>query len=142
MTFDEIQAMWEQDSKIDPVELDVASLDIPALHSKYFKIFSEYRFKKKQAALNLKQLTRRKFEYYSGKGDLEDYKENPFDLKILKSDLPLYIESDPDIKDLQLKIDMYDIIIEYLESVIRMINNRSYQIKNAIEWKSFIEGIK
>ena len=45
-------------------------------------------------------------------------------------------------KDLQLKIDMYDIIIEYLESVIRMINTRSYQIKNAIEWKSFIEGIR
>lgn len=141
MTFDEIQAMWQEDSRIDPVELDTASLAIPALHAKYFKIFSDYRFKKKQAALNLKQLTRRKFEYYSGKGDPEDYRENPFDLKILKSDLQMYIESDPEFKDLQLKIDMYDIIIEYLESVIRMINNRSYQIKNAIEWKSFIEGI-
>ena len=122
MTFDEIQAMWEQDAKIDPVELDTASLSIPQLHSK--------------------QLTRRKFEYYSGKGDPEDYRENPFDLKLLKSDLTMYIESDPHIKDLQLKIDMYDIIIEYLESVIRMINTRSYQIKNAIEWKSFIEGIR
>ena len=141
MTFDEIQTMWEQDSKIDPVELDTASLSIPTLHAKYFKIFSDYRFKKKQAALNLKQLTRRKFEYYSGKGDPEDYKENPFDLKVLKSDLQMYIDSDPQIKELQLKIDMYDIIIEYLESVIRMVNNRSYQIKNAIEWKSFIEGI-
>lgn len=141
MTFDEIQAMWQEDSRIDPVELDTASLAIPTLHAKYFKIFSDYRFKKKQAALNLKQLTRRKFEYYSGKGDPEDYRENPFDLKILKSDLQMYIESDPEFKDLQLKIDMYDIIIEYLESVIRMINNRSYQIKNAIEWKSFIEGI-
>lgn len=141
MTFDEIQAMWQEDSRIDPVELDTASLTIPTLHAKYFKIFSDYRFKKKQAALNLKQLTRRKFEYYSGKGDPEDYRENPFDLKILKSDLQMYIESDPEFKDLQLKIDMYDIIIEYLESVIRMINNRSYQIKNAIEWKSFIEGI-
>ena len=141
MTFDEIQAMWQQDSKINPVELDTASLSIPTLHAKYFKIFSDYRFKKKQAALNLKQLTRRKFEYYSGKGDPEDYKENPFDLKVLKSDLQMYIDSDPQIKELQLKIDMYDIIIEYLESVIRMVNNRSYQIKNAIEWKSFIEGI-
>ena len=125
MTFDEIQAMWEQDSKIDPVELDIASLAIPTLHSKYFKIFSDYRFKKKQAALNLKQLTRRKFEYYTGKADAEDYKENPFDLKILKSDLPMYIESDPEIKELQLKIDMYDIIIEYLDGVIKMISNRS-----------------
>lgn len=141
MTFDEIQAMWEKDSKIDPVELDIASLATPTLHAKYFKIFSEYRFKKKQAALNLKQLTRRKFEYYTGKADAEEYKENPFDLKILKSDLQLYIDSDPEIKDLQLKIDMYDIIIEYLDGIIKMISNRSYQIKNAIQWKTYIDGI-
>ena len=141
MTFEEIQAMWEQDSKIDPVELDTASLSIPTLHAKYFKIFSDYRFKKKQAQLNLKQLTRRKFEYYTGKADAEEYKENPFDLKILKSDLPMYIESDPEIKDLQLKIDMYEIIIEYLDGVIKMVSNRSYQIKNAIQWKTYIDGI-
>ena len=142
MTFEEIQAMWEQDSKIDPVELDTAALSIPTLHSKYLKIFSDYKFKRKLAVLDLKQLNRRKFEYYAGRGSAEDYKEEPFDLKVLKSDLPMYIESDSQVKELQMKIDMYDIIIEYLESVIRMINNRSYQIKNAIEWKSFIEGIK
>ena len=108
----------------------------------WVKIFSDYKFKKKLAVLDLKQLNRRKFEYYAGRGSVEDYKEEPFDLKVLKSDLPMYIESDSQVKELQMKIDMYEIIIEYLESVIRMINNRSYQIKNAIEWKSFIEGIK
>ncbi len=142
MTFEEIQEMWEQDSKIDPVELDTASLAIPTLHSKYYKIFSDYKFKRKLAALDLKQLYRRKFEYYSGRGEPEDYKENPFDLKVLKSDLPKYIESDSQFKELQVKIDMYEIVIDYLENVIRQINNRSYQIKNAIEWKNFIEGIR
>lgn len=141
MTFDEIQTMWEQDSKIDPLELDTASLNIPALHGKYLKLFSDYRFKKKQATLQLKQLTRKKFEYYTGKGDAEDYKENPFDLKVLKTDLPMYIESDSQIQDIQMRIDMYEIIIDYLDGVIRMLNNRSYQIKNAIQWKTYIDGI-
>ena len=72
MTFEEIQEMWEQDSKIDPVELDTASLAIPTLHSKYYKIFSDYKFKRKLAALDLKQLYRRKFEYYSGRGEPAD----------------------------------------------------------------------
>ena len=76
MTFEEIQAMWEQDSKIDPVELDTAALSIPTLHSKYLKIFSDYKFKKKLAVLDLKQLNRRKFEYYAGRGSVEDYKKN------------------------------------------------------------------
>lgn len=141
MTFDEIQTMWEQDSKIDPLELDTASLNIPALHGKYLKIFSDYRFKKKQATFQLKQLTRKKFEYYSGKANPEDYKENPFDLKVLKTDLSMYIESDPHIQEFQIKIDMYEIIIDYLDGIIRMLNNRSYQIKNAIQWKTYIEGI-
>jgi hypothetical protein len=61
MTFEEIQAMWEQDSKIDPVELDTAALNIPTLHSKYLNFFSDYKFKKKLAVLDLKQLNRRKY---------------------------------------------------------------------------------
>lgn len=141
MNFEDIMQMWEQDSKIDPIELDTASINIPSLHAKYLKIFSDYRFRKKQATLQMKQLVRRKFEYYTGKADAQTYKDNPFDLKILKSDLNLYIESDEEVKNLQLKIDQYEIIIDYLDGVIKMLNNRSYQIKNAIQWKTYIEGI-
>ncbi|NDB57241.1 hypothetical protein EB001_02145 [bacterium] len=141
MNFEDIMKMWEQDSKIDPIELDTASINIPSLHAKYLKIFSDYRFKKKQATLQMKQLVRHKFEYYTGKASAEEYKNNPFDLKILKSDLNLYIESDEEIKNLQLRIDQYEIIIDYLDGVIKMLNNRSYQIKNAIQWKTYIEGI-
>jgi hypothetical protein len=141
MNFEDIMQMWEQDSKIDPVELDTASLNIPALHAKYLKIFSDYRFKKKQTTLQMKQLVRRKFEYYTGKADAQEYKDNPFDLKILKTDLNLYIESDEEVKNLQLRLDQYEIIIDYLDGVIKMLNNRSYQIKNAIQWKTYIEGI-
>ena len=141
MNFEDIMQMWEQDSKIDPIELDTASINIPSLHAKYLKIFSDYRFKKKQGTLQMKQLVRRKFEYYTGKADAQEYKDNPFDLKILKSDLNLYIESDEEVKNLQLRIDQYEIIIDYLDGVIKMLNNRSYQIKNAIQWKTYIEGI-
>jgi hypothetical protein len=141
MNFEDIMQMWEQDSKIDPIELDTASINIPSLHAKYLKIFSDYRFKKKQGTLQMKQLVRRKFEYYTGKADAQEYKNNPFDLKILKSDLNLYIESDEEVKNLQLRIDQYEIIIDYLDGVIKMLNNRSYQIKNAIQWKTYIEGI-
>ena len=141
MNFEDIMQMWEQDSKIDPIELDTASINIPSLHAKYLKIFSDYRFKKKQGTLQMKQLVRRKFEYYTGKADAQEYKDNPFDLKILKSDLNLYIESDEEVKNLQLRIDQYEIIIDYLDGAIKMLNNRSYQIKNAIQWKTYIEGI-
>ena len=31
-------------------------------------------------------------------------------------------------------------IVNYLEQVLRMINNRSFTIKNAIEWRRFTSG--
>jgi hypothetical protein len=141
MNFDDIQNMWQEDCRIDEADLDAASRDIPLLHAKYMKLFSDYCFKRKEAEIRLKQIRRKKFEYYSGKAEPEDYRDNPFDLKILKSDLPLYIESDPEIEKYQLKMEMFEIIINYLEGVIKMLNNRTYQIKNMIEWRRFVSGM-
>jgi hypothetical protein len=39
-----------------------------------------------------------------------------------------------------LKIKYYDITLKYLEDIIKSINNRTYQIKNAIEWQKFQAG--
>jgi hypothetical protein len=141
MNFENLQLMWQEDSKINDLEIDIASLNIPQLHSKYMKFFSDYRYKRKEAELRLKVLRREKFEYYSGKADPEIYAQNPFDLKVLKSDINLYIDSDKEIINLQMKIDSFDIIIDYLESVLKMITNRSFQIKNVIEWRKFIDGV-
>ena len=40
MTLDEIQKLWEEDSKIDPDNLHIESLKIPQLHAKYYKIYN------------------------------------------------------------------------------------------------------
>ena len=68
------------------------------------------------------------------------YKENPFDFKILKADIPTYLESDKDLIELQHKISYNKTIVTYLEQVLRSINNRTFTIKNAIEWKKFTSG--
>jgi hypothetical protein len=39
MKLEEIESLWEQDSKIDRTDLDNESLKIPMLHSKYYKIY-------------------------------------------------------------------------------------------------------
>ena len=141
MNFENLQLMWDEDSKINDLELDVAALKIPQLHSKYMKFFSDYRFRKKEAEIKLKILRKEKFEYYSGKADQKIYAEKPFDLKVLKTDINLYIDSDEDIVKQQMKIDSFEIILDYLESVLKMIANRSFQLKNVIEWRKFIDGV-
>jgi hypothetical protein len=135
MNFDAIKLMWEKDSIIDDMELDKESLKIPQLHAKYLNLYSDYILLKEKAELDQKKVLKERWEYYDGKSDI------PFDTKLLKQDIPRYIESDDEYQRILNKTKYYAVITNYLKDVITSINNRSYTIKNTIEWRKFINGI-
>jgi len=135
MNFDAIKLMWEKDSIIDDMELDKESLKIPQLHAKYLNLYSDYILLKEKAELDQKKILKERWEYYDGKSDI------PFDTKLLKQDIPRYIESDDEYQRILNKTKYYTVITNYLKDVITSINNRSYTIKNTIEWRKFINGI-
>jgi len=87
------------------------------------------------------RMYREKWEYYGGKADVKVYVAKPFDLKVLKNDLAMYITSDEEVIALMNKIGYLEIVIKYLEGVIKSIDNRGWDIKNAIEWKKFEAGM-
>ena len=68
------------------------------------------------------------------------YREKPFDLKVLKADVHIYINSDPDIQKADQKVAYLNQVVKYLEQILRTINNRTFLIKNMIEWKKFTSG--
>ncbi len=140
MNIDEIQQLWEEDSKIDPDNLHQESIKTPSLHSKYYKIYNNIVLLKKLEENKFKILKKEKWLYYSGKSDLEIYKENPFDHKVLKPDLDKYMDADEDIIKSVSKIDYYQIMLNYLDSILKIILNRTYQIKNSIEFMRFTAG--
>ncbi len=140
ITLDDVQHEWTIDSKIDPELLDEESIKIPQLHSKYLKYLSDIKLLKIKKEMEYKVLLREKFEYYTGKADEEVYKEKPFDLKILKQDLSLYMESDSDIQALGARINYYEEIMFFLDKVLHCLNNRGFQIKNSIDWQKFMQG--
>ena len=140
ITLDDVQHEWTIDSKIDPELLDEESIKIPQLHSKYLKYLSDVKLLKIKKEMEYKVLLREKFEYYTGKADEEVFKEKPFDLKILKQDLSLYMESDTDIQALLARINYYEEIMFFLDKVLHCLNNRGFQIKNSIDWQKFMQG--
>ena len=135
MNFDDIKLMWEKDSKIDDTELDTESLKIPQLHSKYLNLYSDYILIKEKTESEQKIIIRQLWEYYSGKGD------EPFDIKLLKQDVPMYIEADEKYQRITNKLKYYTVITNFLKEVLSNINTRSYTIKNTIEWRKFLNGI-
>ena len=141
MNLETLQDMWKSDSKLDEDLHDNDSLAIPQLHMKYMEFHNQYSLMKKERDIEMKRLIKEKWLYYKGKAPSSVYKEIPFDLKLTtKEEISMFIEADEDIGKLKYKIEYIDQVLFFLDSVLRMINNRTYHIKNAIEWKKFQSG--
>lgn len=140
MTLEELQAKVDKDLAINDIELDLESLKTPQIFNKYLKEHTKYSLMLSKARVDFAITKKDKWEYYTGKASPEVYKEKPFDLKILKPDVDKYLESDDEYVLKKTKVDYLETIVNYLDQVLRQIQNRTFQIKNAIEWKRFTSG--
>ena len=143
MKLEEIQELWNRNREIDIAELAIESVRIPQLHDKYLKIYIDERIKLKSLEFELSKMVRLKNDYYSGrmaKEDLEKLGWEPFLGKILKGEMHSYLEADEDVFRIKTKIVMMEEKINYLDSIVKMINNRGFQIKSAIDWIKFKSG--
>ena len=139
---DSIQSMWQSDSKIDPDNLHTESLNIPVLHAKYYEIYNTVMLLRKKAEQQRKNIRHERYEYFSGKADPEVYIDNPFPKKIRDKDtMQKYLDADEKLSNCNLKIDYYDTTLRYLEEILKQVSNRTYQIKNAIEFMRFSSGL-
>lgn len=142
MKLEEIESLWEQDSKIDRTDLDNESLKIPMLHSKYYKIYLREKIQLKSEEFEYKQFYKLKHEYYNGKlsqQELNDLGWEPFQF-VLKNDLQVYIDADKDIINRLLKLQVQREKVELLENIIKTLNGRGFLIKNAIDFIRFTSG--
>jgi hypothetical protein len=59
----------------------------------------------------------------------------------MKSELPMHIDSDSDIIKSTLRIAVQQEKVDVLESIIKSLNGRGYNIKSAIDWEKFKTGM-
>jgi hypothetical protein len=141
MTLDELKLQVSQDLKVDDEHLDTQSLKNQEIKAKYLEQKTNFEFLLYRAKGEYKTLFREKWEYYGGKADAKIYATKPFDLKVLKTDLGVYISADEEIIDAENKIGYLETVIDYIKGVIKSVDNRGWDIKNAIEWKKFEAGV-
>ena len=134
--------MWNEDSKIDPDNLHTESLNIPVLHSKYYDIYNTLMLLRKKAEQQRKNIRHERYEYFSGKADPEVYINDPFPKKIRdKETMQKYLDADTKLSEVSLKIEYYEVMLRFIEEILKQITNRTYQIKNAIEFMRFSSGL-
>ena len=141
MNLEKIQEMWERDAVIDPDNLHDESLKIPQLHSKYYTVYNTISLLREKARESYNRIRLERHNYYTGKASAEVYAEDPFPYKVREKDaIQRHMEADEKLSAAEMKIKYYDVILKFLEEIIRTVSNRTYQIKNAIEWQKFQSG--
>ena len=140
MDLEKLQEQADGDLKINDTELDLESLKTPQLHNQYMKHLTKFKLMLSRAETEFNTMKREKWEYYTGKAPAEIYAEKPFDLKILRTDIDKYLESDTELQKAKQKVDYLDTTVDFLDRTIRQIANRGFTIKNAIDWRKFTSG--
>ena len=141
MNLEQIQEMWEKDSHIDPDNLHDESLKIPQLHSKYYTLYNTITLLRERAREQYSKVRLERYNYYTGKAPAEAYIEEPFPYKVREKDaIQRHLDADDRMNKIDMKIKYYDSMLKFLEEIIRVVSNRTYQIKNAIEWNKFQAG--
>ena len=141
MNLDELKLQVQNDLKVDDEHLDTESLKNQEIKAKYLDIKSKYELLLFKAKGEYKRIYRDKWEYYGGKADAKVYVSKPCDIKVLKTDLSVYITSDEEVIDAENKIGYLETVVDYIKGVIKSVDNRGWDIKNAIEWKKFEAGV-
>ena len=132
------------DLKMDETELEIESMKTPQIHNKYLIIFTDEKLIFGKMKSDMYRLKKDKWLYYTGKmsqEELDEYGWGTFDLNILKSDIDKFLDADEDIIKLSNRILLQKEKVDYLENIIKIINNRQWSIRSAIDWLKFTSGV-
>ena len=142
MNLDQLKEEAYKDLPItDQEHLDQESFHNQDIKAKWLDYKTRFELLLVKNKGDYQKLYRDKWEYYGGKADAKIYVSKPFDLRVLKTDLSIYITSDNDIIELGAKISYLETVIKYIEGVIKSIDNRGWDVSHAIGWKKFEAGM-
>ena len=142
MTLEELKKEAYKDLPIiDQEHLDQESFRNQEIKSRWLDYKTRFELLLVKNNGDYQKLYRAKWEYYGGKSDAKVYVAKPFDLKVLKTDLTMYITSDDEVIELGAKIEYLKTVIKFTEGVIKSIDNRGWDVSHAIAWKKFEAGM-
>lgn len=128
---DALKDKVKEDLTIDKTNLDKESGNIPYIYHNYLQKFSRISYEVKKKQRELDEIWGKKYHYFLTEHDLE----------LKKYEIESFIKSDPEYINIKEKLDDYILIADYLEQVLKQINQKSFNIKNMIEWNKFQHGV-
>ncbi|HIC4115729.1 recombination mediator protein UvsY [Escherichia coli] len=79
--------------------------------------------------------------YYAGELPPNIYAERPLKVRPLKSDLDTWVKADDDYVELSVLLQEQKAKVKFIETCLDRLNKLGYEVKNAIEWRKYIDGV-
>ena len=144
VTIDVLMEEWIKDAPYDETEPQKAVANIPKLHAKYLRIMTHHNLLVKKISAEYNTRRKIKHDYFSGDlnnpEDLAKYGLEPMLKKVLRADISIWLDSDLELNNILLKKVIHEEIVDFCKSVIKELNNRTFQIKAYMDWERFIGG--
>lgn len=145
MKLSDLQDAWKEDCKINEMNLGQESVRTPNLHAKYLNFLTSTRLNMRKAESDYYNCRRKKYKYYRGEMSQQELEDENWTQwqgnKPLKNEMDEYLQVDPDLIAYQDKVEYFKTVMYQLEQIIRSLNSRTWDIKNAIEWNKFTNGM-
>lgn len=145
MKLTELQEMWAEDCSINEMNLGQESVRTPNLHAKYLNYLSSTRLNLRKTESDYYNMRRKKYKYYRGEMSRQELEDENWEQwqgnKPLKNEMDEFLQVDQDLILLQDKVEYFKTVMYQLEQIIRSLNSRTWDIKNAIEWNKFTNGM-
>ena len=138
MKLENIMEIWEVDSHIDDQDLDGESLKIPNIHAKYLEMYTKEKRALREMKTHWKLLFQQRWEVVISKNG----KTPGANIRISKTELEkYYVAADEILQNDEKVMNEQEDKVDYLKSVLSVIENRSFHINNAISWRKFVAGL-
>lgn len=78
--------------------------------------------------------------YYLGQLPAAFYQKEPLPRPVLKTDVELYLKADSVLQEISALVEEQKRKVKYLESCFDRIRSMGYEVKNAIDWRKYLDG--
>lgn len=143
-TWDAISQQWSEDVKIDITRLSDEIMKTPQLHSKYLDLLMEAKMKHRKAEMAYYEMKGVRSSYYKGemtREQLQHYGWPQYQgIKPIKSSMGELLETDTVLMDLDSKRKYWMFIMEGLESIMKSIHSRTFDVRALVDYQKFVSG--
>lgn len=143
-TIEEVKDAWKSDAGIDNTKFESELVRTPMLHAKYLDHLVYFRGRRAQVVKRLNTLKNLKRKYYRGECTLQELNDNGWNqwqgLKPSNSELNQLFDQDPDVIEVEERLEYFNTALAMVEYIMKAINTRSYEIRTLLDYQKFISG--